>query len=213
MKTLKIEKRDKTGKVEAKRLRRDGKIPVIIYGHGEKTDHAMVSKKTLKSYLHEHKEEIIKLGAGKGKNVVVKEIQYDPITEEPIHIDFMHVHKGEKLKISIPVILENTPVGIKEGGILEQWVRKVEIECLPKDIPDEIRIDIGRLKIGESLHIKDLSVGEGVKILLPPEEAFVSVMPPRREEERVIVEEEEVVEEAEKAAEEAEEKAEEEIEK
>ncbi|PIP11774.1 MAG: 50S ribosomal protein L25, partial [bacterium (Candidatus Stahlbacteria) CG23_combo_of_CG06-09_8_20_14_all_40_9] len=179
MKTLKIEKRDKTGKSETKRLRKDGKIPVIIYGHGEETDHAIVSKKDLKSYLHEHKEEIIKLGAGKGKNVVVKEIQYDPITEEPIHIDFMHIHKDEKLKISIPVILDSTPVGVKEGGILEQWVREVEIECLPKDIPNEIRIDVGRLKIGESLHIKDLSVGEGVNILLPPEEAFVSVMPPR----------------------------------
>lgn len=202
MKTLKIEKRDKTGKSETKRLRKDGKIPVIIYGHGEKTDHAMVSKKDLKSYLHEHKEEIIKLGAGKGKNVVVKEIQYDPITGKPIHIDFMYIHKGEKLKISIPIILDSTPVGVKEGGILEQWVREVEIECLPKDIPDEIRIDVGRLKIGESLHIKDLSVGEGVNILLPPEEAFVSVMPPRREEVRVVVEEEEAEEEVEEGIEE-----------
>jgi len=214
MKTLKIEKRDKTGKSETKRLRKDGKIPVIIYGHGEKTDHAMVSKKDLKSYLHEHKEEIIKLGAGKGKNVVVKEIQYDPITGKPIHIDFMHIHKGEKLKISIPLILDGTPVGVKEGGILEQWVREVAIESFPKDIPDEIRIDVGRLKIGESLHIKDLSVGEGVNILLSPEEAFVSVMPPRREEKRVVVEEEEVEEEeVERAAEEAKEKVEEETEK
>jgi len=212
MKTLKIEKRDKTGKGEAKRLRKDGKIPIIIYGHGEETDHAIVSKKNLKSYLHEHKEEIIKLGSGKRKNVVIKEIQYDPVTGEPIHIDFMHIHKGEKLKVSISLILDGTPVGVKEGGILEQWVREVEIECLPKDIPDELRIDIGKLRIGESLHIKDLSVGEGVKILLPLEEAFVSIMPPRREEERVVVEKEEVEEEVEVKAE-AEEKVEGEIEK
>jgi large subunit ribosomal protein L25 len=202
MKTLKVEKRDKTGKSEAKRLRREGKIPVVIYGHGEKPKPASVSKKNLKSYLHEHKEETIKLGPGRGMNVVIKEAQYDPITGEPIHIDFMHIHRGEKLKVSIPLILDGTPVGVKEGGILEQWLREIEIECLPKDLPDEVRIDVSRLKTGESLHIKDISVGDGVEILLPQEEAIVSVMPPRREEVKVTLEEEEVEEEVEEEAEE-----------
>lgn len=214
MKSLKIEKRDKIGKGGSKRLRREGKIPIIIYGHGEETDHAMVSRKELKSYLHEHKEEIMTLGTGRGKNVVIKEVQYDPVTGEPIHIDFMHIHKGEKLKLSIPLILDGTSAGVKEGGILEQWVREIEIECLPKDIPDEVRIDVSKLKIGDSLHIENLFIGEGVTILLPPEEAIVTVMPPRREEvTAAIEEEEEEAEEGEKIEGEAEETLEEKIEK
>lgn len=214
MKTLKIEKRDKIGKGGSKQLRREGKIPIIIYGHGEESEPAVISRKELKSYLHEHKEEIIKLGTGRGKNVVIKEVQYDPVTEEPIHIDFMHIHKGEKLKLSIPLILDGTSAGVKEGGILEQWVREIGIECFPKDIPDEVRIDVSKLKIGDSLHIKDLVVGEGVTILLPPEEAIATIMPPRREEVKVAIEEEEVEEEeGEKIEGEAEETREEKTEK
>lgn len=211
MKVLKIEKRDKTGKGAAKRLRREGKIPVVIYGHGEEPKSAVVSKNDLKTYLHEHKEEIIRLGPGRGKNVIIKDAQYDPVTEELIHIDFMHIHKGESLKASIPLILDGTAVGVKEGGVLEQWVREIEIECLPKNLPDAIRIDISGLKTGESLHIEDLSVEEDVKILLPPDEAIVSIMAPRREEVKVTVEEE--VEEEAVEEEAVEEKTEEEMEK
>ena len=202
MKTLRIEKRDKVSKSDTKRVRKEGKIPVVIYGRGEEPMPATVSKKVLKSYLHEHKEEIIRLGPGRGKNVVIKEVQYDPITGEAIHIDFMHIHKGEKLKLSIPLILKGIPVGVTDGGVLEHLVREVEIECIPKNIPDKITIDVHNLKIGESIHTEDLSLGEEVKVLLHPGEALISVMAPRREEVKAETEGEEVTVEAKEVTEE-----------
>ncbi len=190
MKTLKVEKRKDRGKGAAKRMRNEGKIPIVIYGHGEETEAALVSQKDLKTYLQEHKEEIIRLGPGKGKDVIIKEVQYNPITGKPIHIDFLHLHKGEKVKISVPIILEGIPVGVEQGGVLEQWIRELEIECLPKDIPDNVTVDIRELQINQSLHIENIKIGKDVNILIHPEEPFVSVMPPRREEEKPVVEEE-----------------------
>lgn len=145
--------------------------------------------------MHEHREEIIRLGAGKGKNVVIKEVQYDLITGEPIHIDFMHIHKGERLRVSVPIILEGTSKGVKEGGVKEQWIREIEIECLPKDIPNELYLDITELGVGDSLHVRDLRVEEEVKLLVSPDDTIVSIMAPRKEEVKPLVEEEEVVEE------------------
>ena len=210
MKTLKIEKRGRVGKSDAKRLRKEGKIPAVIYGHGEKTENIVISKSILKTYTHEHKEEIIRLGPGKGKDVVIKEIQYDPITDEVNHIDFMHIHKGERLKVSIPIVIDGTSQGVKVGGVLEHWIRQLDIECLPKDIPNEFNLDITELNIGESLHVKDLSIGEGIKVLAGPDDAIVSVMAPRKEEVKVVVEEEEV-EEVEEEVEVTEEKEEKEV--
>ncbi len=200
MKTLKFEEREKAGKSHAKQLRREGKIPAVIYGHGENPQKIYIEKSDLKSYTHEHKEEIIRLGGGRGKNVVIKEVQYNPVTGEAMHIDFMHIHKGEKLKVSIPIILEGTAHGVKEGGVMEQWIREIEIECLPKDIPNEFTLDIAGLGVGESLHIRDLSVGDEIKLHVNPDDTVVSVMAPRKEEVKPVVEEEEIVEEIEEEA-------------
>jgi len=186
-------------KESVKNLRRGKKIPGVIYGHNEITRHIIVDEGNLKKLLSElHSEStIVNVLLGKEKlECVVKAIQKDILTDRFMHIDFHHIHRGEKITITIPIVLEGDAKGVKEGGVLDFVTREIEVECLPKDVIEEIKIDISNIDIGDTIHIKDVDIDrEKYRVLEEPLEPVLSVIMPRAAVvEEVVEEEEEAVE-------------------
>jgi len=200
--------RPESGKEIAKKARREGHIPAIIYGKDFNLSIKipLPSVKILKS-IHFSESTIIEMEVENQKNkgnvlpVLIKDVQYNPLTEEVIHIDFMKVSLEEKIRVKVPIILKGEYAGAKEGGILAQMLWEVELEALPIDVPEKINLDISSLEIGDSIHVKDLQFSSKVKVLNSPQETIVTVIAKREEVEEEIpkeVEEPEVIREKEK---------------
>jgi len=185
----------------AGRLRKEGKIPAVIYGHN-KPVHISVSATEFDSKFHVISENtLITITVdGKEYEVLVKDSQENMIMGQITHIDFFEVERGKTLKTRIPVILNGTSVGVKEGGLLEQHLHEIDIECLPKDIPANIEIDIAELQLGESIHISDIKMSDNIKVLNALDQSIVGVTTVKAEEEPEVEEE---IEEGEESAEEA----------
>jgi large subunit ribosomal protein L25 len=124
---------------------------------------------------------------------VLKDVQFDPVTDKILHFDLLGVTRGEKIQLEVPVQILGNAVGVKEGGILQQNLHKFDIECLPSNIPQFLNIDVSELKLGDSIHVGALSF-ENVTILNPEETVVVAVTHPKIEKEVVLEEDEEIVE-------------------
>src|SRR2546429_2278702 len=178
--------RQATGKGGARQARFRGKVPAVIYGHGRETQSLELEAKALEKALTgiEPASTIIEL-AVEGKAAVktlIREIQRHPIRPDIIHVDFYEIHATEKVKLKVPVHLVGNPDGVRNaGGVLDQVTREVEIEVLPENIPDRVELDVNALKIGDSLHVRDLSI-PNAKILTEADLTIATVVPPRAEE-------------------------------
>ncbi len=169
---LKVEIREKVGKGEAKRIRKRGFVPGVIYG-GEKNIHIVVNPSQLKSLLKGpmRLNTILKLtfpnrqDVGE-KTVMVKDYQVDPIKDTLIHVDFMEVSEDRKILVDVPVKLEGTPQGVKKGGAMQWNIRALKIRCKPSKIPPYISINVSPLDLGGSIHIIDIPLPEGVEVVM-----------------------------------------------
>jgi len=176
--------RQKVGKGVARGLRRDAQVPAVLYSHGKSTPIVMVNKdisKVLNAEGGEHALINLKLEGGKGegdKLALIKDYQVDPISGKLIHLDLMEVAMNEKVKLQVAVHISGTAVGVKEGGIFQYGQRNLEIECLPTHIPDFIDVNIEHLKVNESLHVRDITAPEGVKILTEGDNTVATIQPP-----------------------------------
>ena len=202
--TLLLKKRKGSGKGEARRLRRDGFIPGVVYGKGSKPLSVSLDENAWRTARHDGLQlgRLVELAWEKGKKrkdvALLRAVQLHPVTDRPLHLDFQLVVVGEEIDVDVPLELKGVPIGVKdEGGKLEQLIRRVKVRCLAGKIPDKIAIDIGHLKAGVTLHVSDLSWNEG-EILTDPTTGIVSVVRPRAEEPTPAEEE---VEEAAEAAE------------
>lgn len=168
------------GKGPARRLRREGLIPAVVYGHTDPL-HCSVSARDFYSTFHTVSEStIVTLAVGKEKReVLIKEYDEDITTGNVRHIDFYEIEKGKKLRTNIAIELEGSPLGVREGGILDHNLYQLEIECLPKDLPEHLIVDIGGLQLDDVLHVRDLTVPEGVRILTNPDQTVASIVKPR----------------------------------
>jgi len=177
--------RQATGKGGARQARFRGKVPAVIYGHGRDTQSLELEAKALEKALHgiEPASTIIELALdGKTVKTLIREIQRHPIRPDIIHVDFYEIHATEKVKLKIPVHLVGNPDGVRNaGGVLDQVTREVEIEVLPDNIPDRVELDVTALKIGDSLHVRDLTI-PNAKLLTEAELTIATVVPPRAEE-------------------------------
>ena len=181
--SIEVLQRADTGKQVAKRLRRDGRVPGIYYYHGQKPVPFSVNTKELRALLA-HKSGLIDVNfqGGETSKCVVREVQWDPLSGAPVHIDFLGINLTEKVKVEVPVRLIGTAVGVKTGGgVLQQLLRELEIECLPLDIPEAITIDVSPLEIHHSFHVSDLKL-DRIEILTDSEQVIVSILSPRLEE-------------------------------
>ncbi|MGI6096968.1 MAG: 50S ribosomal protein L25/general stress protein Ctc [Dethiobacteria bacterium] len=201
---LKAVRREKSTKGALKKLRREGMIPGIVYGRSKEPISIAIDRSELKSVLGTAAgmNVLVELkingeGALQTETVMIKDIQHDIlIRDNLLHIDLLRVSMTEKIEVSVPLILVGEPEGVKDGGVLQQLLREVNIRCLPADIPDQLDADVSSLQIGESLQISDLSVPEGIEMLEEADEVVVVVSAPEQE-----VVEEEAAEEAGEAAE------------
>jgi len=201
--TLEIQPREELGKSKVKDLRGKGFIPAIIYAEGKKSLPIKVSHRQLWQLIHQHRLEgmVINLKMQedkkqKGRSCLIKEIQYDPVKGDIIHVDFNEISITRVIKVNVPVVAKGEPLGVKqEGGSLEHNLWEIEVECLPTDIPKGIEVDVSLLKIGDAIHIKDISFPSQVKVLTEPEAMVFSVTAPIKEEVAApVVEGEEKVE-------------------
>jgi large subunit ribosomal protein L25 len=197
--TLEAQLRTETGKGAARSLRRQGYVPGIIYGHGEETRACKINTKELERLLTSGSYEStlieLKLDNGDTPRVLIREVQIHPYRSEVLHVDFLAVHRGEKVRLEVPVRLDGVARGVKEGGILEHLRHEVEIRCDPDQIPEALELDISELGIGDSVTVVDLSAPAGVEILSDSSVAIAAIVPPAALKVEEVVEEVEAVEE------------------
>jgi len=184
--TLKASRRDTGGKGNARKLRGTGQVPAVLYGHGDRTESLAVNAHDLELLLHHVNPENTLIGLeidGARSDVLIREIQRHPWRLEVLHVDFLLVHGDETLKLDVPVRLTGTPVGVlDEGGVLDQVIYELHVECLPRHIPEAAEVDISGLHVGESVRVADITI-PNVTILMDGELPVASVMHPRVEEE------------------------------
>ena len=177
--------RAETGKGAARQARFQKKVPAVIYGHGRPTQTLMVDALALEKALTgiEPESTLIELSVdGKTTRTLIREIQRHPLRPDIIHVDFYEIRGGEKITLKVPVHLVGAPDGVRNaGGVLDQVTREVEIEVLPENIPDRVELDVTALKIGDSLHVRDLAIADAV-ILTGADLTIATVVPPRAEE-------------------------------
>lgn len=163
------------GRHANERLRKQGLIPAIVYGHGEQPEPVSLSRHELEQALH-HKQHVLKLGLGGGdKQYFIKEVQYDHLQKNPIHVDLMRVDPNERIKVKVKVELRGTPAGLSVGGEILHQINDLEIECKLLEIPEAIRVKVDHLNIGQSIHVKELELPPDVKALHHPEEVVCAV--------------------------------------
>lgn len=187
---LEAELREGTGRAAAKDLRDSGSLPAVVYFHGKDAISVKISRGALLKLVHQHRLESIIINLkikddkkAKGRPCLVKEVQYHPVSEDIIHVDFNEISLTEAIKVNVPIQANGEAVGVKqEGGSLEHLLWEVEVECLPTNIPKNIQVDITALKLGEAIHIKDIIFPEGVKPLNDPAAVVLHIAAPMKEE-------------------------------
>lgn len=193
--------REETGKGAARSLRREGRIPGIVYGHGEESVPVTVDSGELMRLTHAVSIEntIIDLSVEDGPDggaykVLVREIQRHPFKREFVHVDFFRVAMDEKIHVDVPVTLTGVPTGVKDkGGVLEHMLRELEVYCLPGNIPEKVEIDVSELDIGDSIHVAEIDLPE-VEVMTDADRSIVAVLAPTVIEEPEEEEEEELLE-------------------
>ena len=186
--------REGTGKGFARRLRAAGRMPAILYRGGQETVPLTLDPRVLRRLLttsHAGMNTLIDLTVeGRPdlgeKVVLVKELQRDPVRGTFVHADFYEVDLAKKVHVMVPIHLRGSPRGVLMGGVLDHALREIEVECLPRAIPDEFVLDVSPLDIGDSLHVRDIELPEGVALRTASDAEFsvVSVMTPAVEEEK-----------------------------
>lgn len=191
---LRAETRKGTGKGIARKLRKEGNIPAVLYGRDVEPLPIKISAKEWDTLMRRVRKNVIltiELHGGaniENRPVMIKEIQPGFLGDDIRHIDFLQVSMERTIEIEIPIHLTGTAQGVVKNGIVEQHLRSIMVECLPTQIPEEIVLDITSLDIGDSIHVSDISL-PGVKLLEHTDVAVVTVIPPEAEEKPVVVEE------------------------
>jgi len=196
----------KTG--AARRLRRSGRIPAIVYGHREPIAISLDAHEFDRAMKIHTDNQIIRLTVdGEGYDVLLKDYQQHILTGGVEHLDFYEIEAGKVLRTRVAIHLEGSAIGAREGGILEQLLHDIDIECLPKDIPGSITVDVSDLEVGHSIHVSEIDVPGEVKVLTSSDQVVALVAVARVEVEPEVEEGEEgeELEEGEEAGEEAEE--------
>jgi len=197
--TVQAEERQKTGKGANRRLRMQGKLPAVVYGQGLETLAVSVNAQDVDLILHSEAghNTIFQLQvSGKLTDVLIKDYQLDPVKGSLLHADFQAVALDQKMTFAVPVQVEGTAQGVIAGGVLDQVLREIEVECLPTEVPDHIPLDVTELEIGDSVRVEALQLDSPkISLLSAPDLVILSIVPPQVEEEvEEIVEEEELEE-------------------
>ncbi|MGR3220830.1 MAG: 50S ribosomal protein L25 [Candidatus Anammoxibacter sp.] len=173
--TLPVKLRDKVGTNAVKKLRNGGSIPSILYGHKQENINLSIDKIDLHNALKAKARMVSLKWDNNTESAFLKELQYDALGDEIVHVDFTRVDAGEKITLEIPVELYGEPIGHKSHGVLGHLLRKISIECAVNSIPEKIRVDVSGLGVDQSILVKDLQVPESVTIVNNPDTIVASV--------------------------------------
>jgi large subunit ribosomal protein L25 len=180
-------RRENLGKGGARKARAAGQIPGVLYGHGEEPVPVSVGAREFDLALRGHKggNPIVNLAVNGGEyTALIRDVQYDPLTHDILHLDFQHISLTETIEVKVAVHLTGLPLGVKDGGgILETILREIEVRCLPTAIPASIEVDVSHLNIGDSVHVSEVTV-PNVTILNDGAETIATVVPPTIMEEK-----------------------------
>jgi len=178
--TLAVQKRQTVGTRASRRERAEGRVPAIIYGHKQDPQPVTVAHDALDAALRHHTRMLdLKLGRST-ERVLLSDVQYGTFGTEVIHADFVRVAMDEVIRVDVPVVLHGHAAGEQHGGVTEQLLTEVAVECLPGDIPEEIRVVITALELGQSLHVGDLEAPEGVKVISDPSHLVLTIAAPTK---------------------------------
>ena len=180
-------RRDRLGKGGARKSRAAGQIPAVLYGHGETPIPVAIGSRDFEIALHRHEggNPIVNLALDGGEyTALIRAVQYDPVTHHILHLDFQHISLTETVEVKVALHFTGLAIGVKDGGgILESILRDVEVRCLPTAIPPAISVDVSHLNIGDSVHVRDLTVPD-VVILTDASATVATVVPPTVMEEK-----------------------------
>lgn len=184
---LKASLREETGKSAARRIRREGRIPAVIYGRGEQTrslsldahDFEMLVKRhSLDTTLVELAIDGAKKKGGGTVRALVSEVQSHPYKPQVLHVDFQEIHAGERVTVEVPIHLIGTAEGVRAGGVLQHVMHEIELECDVDQIPEVFEVDVSSLEIGDGVHVSELNVPEGVEVLVEGDRTICTVAAP-----------------------------------
>lgn len=183
--SLAVEARESRGKGAARELRRQGKVPAVVYGGGREATAIQLDSAGFERLLEKSDAGVNTLidleggSAAAGKTVIAKDLQREAVRGKLIHVDFYEIDLTEKIEVSVPIHLTGTPAGVVLGGVLDQQQRELVLLCLPNAIPDDVEADVSGMELGDSLHVSDLSVGAGIEIATEGELTVATVLVPR----------------------------------
>lgn len=166
--------REGVGKKDAARLRSEGQVPCVVYGSGSQT-HFSVNEVQLEKMINTSNVYLFELDIdGKKTQAIIQDLQFHPVTDRVIHVDFLEATPGKELKISLPVILNGTPLGVRNGGRLSFPARSLAIKGVPADLPDAIEVEVDKIRIGQSIRVADLDY-PGLKFLAREDSVIMGV--------------------------------------
>ncbi len=194
---IKGEKREAFGKNASRRLRRNGMVPIILYGAKDVNVPLTLDKKDIFQILRSESGENTVFEVtfnSETRNAMIKDLQRNPVTDEIIHVDLIQIALDKVVRVSVPVVTVGDAIGVKtEGGFVDFITREIEVECLPKDIPEQIEIDISELHLRQSFKVEEAVLPDEIKLISDPEAILVHIEEPSKEEEIEVEEEEEEV--------------------
>ncbi len=182
---LNVEPRVQTGSAAARKMRREGFIPAVVYHRGEEAVAATLGYNEFKRIASRSRWSQVFLFKSNDsslneRSVIVKDLQLDPLKESVLHVDFLALSDNEEVSVRVPIKFVGEAVGVKaEGGMLAIAVRELGIRCLPKLIPQQLEVDVSKLRLGQSIHASDVAMGEGLSLVDEPTETIVSVLATR----------------------------------
>ena len=182
--SLQTEPRSKNRTSEARRLRRAGRVPAVVYGASDAESISLDAKEVQQLFRRAGESTIISLSTSGGERaVLIKDYQTDHITDKLMHVDFLEIVEDRLLRTNVPLSFSGTPVGVREGGILETLMRELHVECLPRDLLESFDVSIEELNSGDSIHVRDLVISDTMRVLNPADQVVCLVAHPVIEEE------------------------------
>jgi len=172
--SLKAQTREHTGSKAAAKVRREGRIPAIVYGHRQEAKAISLDAHDFVEGLH-HGHRVIDVQVGRKKEkVMVKDLQYDHLGKLVVHADLMRVDVTERVRVAVPLELKGVAKGTHEGGIINEQMDHIEVECIVTEIPEGIAVNIKEVEVGDAIHAGDISLPEGMKLITEPETVILT---------------------------------------
>lgn len=184
--TLEVIPRKANGSRDSRRLRRQGLVPAILYGHGETCVELAARREALEAVIR-HGSRIVDLTGAVKERALVRELQWDTYGTRPIHVDLLRVSKSDRIKVKVPIDLKGEAPGHRAGGVVTLLVHEIEIECTPDTVPEKIHAQIGTLELGGVVKAHDLELPKGARVVHAGDETIVSCgLPGKKGEEPVV---------------------------